>query len=34
MRDKPGADRIAAVAGDIRPRPRVDGDFALVYLVF
>ena len=33
LRDKPGADRIAAVAGDMAAT-RVDGDFALVYLVF
>ena len=33
LRDKPGAERIAAVAGDMAAT-RVDGEFALVYLVF
>ena len=33
LRDKPGAERIDAVVGDMAAT-RVDGDFALVYLVF
>jgi SAM-dependent methyltransferase len=33
LRDKPGAERIEAVAGDMATT-RVDGDFSLVYLVF
>ena len=33
LREKPGADRIEAMAGDMA-RTRVDGDFALVFLVF
>ena len=33
LRAKPGAERIEAVAGDMTTT-RVDGEFALVYLVF
>jgi Methyltransferase domain len=33
LRDKPGAERIEAVAGDMAAT-RVDGEFSLVYLVF
>jgi SAM-dependent methyltransferase len=33
LREKPGAERIEAVAGDMAAT-RVDGDFSLVYLVF
>jgi SAM-dependent methyltransferase len=33
LRDKPGSERIDAVAGDMATT-RLDGDFALVYLVF
>ena len=33
MRDKPGADRITALAGDMAATT-VEGDFSLVYLVF
>jgi SAM-dependent methyltransferase len=33
LRDKPGAERIDAVAGDMAAT-RLDGEFALVYLVF
>jgi SAM-dependent methyltransferase len=33
MREKPGAERITAVAGDMAAT-RVDGEFSLVYLVF
>ena len=33
LRDKPGADRITAVAGDMATT-RVEGDFALAYLIF
>jgi SAM-dependent methyltransferase len=33
LREKPGAERIAAVAGDMSAT-RVEGEFALVYLVF
>lgn len=33
LREKPGAERIEAIAGDMAAT-RVDGDFSLVYLVF
>ena len=33
LRDKPGAERVEAIAGDMAAT-RVDGDFELVYLVF
>jgi hypothetical protein len=33
LRDKPGAERVEAMVGDMATT-RVDGDFALVYLVF
>ncbi len=33
LREKPGADRVEAMVGDMATT-RVDGDFALVYLVF
>src|SRR3954466_12582567 len=33
LRQKPGADHIHAIAGDM-PATRVEGDFYLVYLVF
>jgi hypothetical protein len=33
LREKPGAERVEAVVGDMA-RTHVDGDFSLVYLVF